>query len=553
VTVRANLKYFFIFLIYPLIWIFQGIDFTDFGFWASSAELLFTYPQDLGDVAYLNYFSNFIAWLSTNILPFNTIFDMRLAWAFLMAGHALLLYHFFHKVYQHKMIFWLILISEILYIRLINPWIGYNYLSAFYNSILMILGYQLLSDKNNRKNLFFIGFIAAMSFFSRFPNILNFALVFYILIQNPKSFFKNLIWVKIGYLSFIFLIFILVISTNQFSPLLESWEYLVDTFINPDSRYGSSSIVSRFKANVLQSSIMAFFTLIWISLFIFLKNKINKSWVTILLFIVFYFSYKDQALNWVLKLGGRIEPTMSLIVASLYIYLKEKDKNLRYLLIFSSIALVIGPLGSDNGMRISYFHTLTITSIILIQFYLKNYFNLSHKLYLSICLLLLILNVNNLWHFHYRDAGPRHLKTYSPGSSFQGVFTSKERSLEIEKLMKVILEMIPPNKLILDVNNVPMVYLLTKGKPYLRSTWSSIIPFKKLQSNLRFKMQNNEFPDFIIRPIYSPKEHDWPKVKKKLPLNGKKDRESVAFLNKWIKEQQYRYMWKGQFFEILTK
>ena len=178
-------------ILVPPLFIFQGIDFTDMGFWLSKYELFFTPFHDATSA--LCYLSELLGAFFQKIFPIKGILGTRIG--------------FLIVVYTTMFFVWLTLKSYLKRIHILTglalgvlcifpemKWINYNNLTALFYAI---SAYCLMLGLKTEKRGYYLltGFFLTCNIFIRFPNILGLSLL---CVPVYHSIVNSLPWKKIA-------------------------------------------------------------------------------------------------------------------------------------------------------------------------------------------------------------------------------------------------------------------------------------------------------------------------------------------------------------------
>ena len=174
-TSNVSIKYLIgLIIIYPLLFVWQGLDFTDTGFWLTGYRIFLSHPESIGS-GIANWGSYAIGWLVSfftadlGILGFKFA-DAIVCWATLFISY-LLLNDVNDKKDKHLIL--ILLFTTLLYAtKTIGNWIGYNNLTG----LTYIAGGALLYFGLQRSSVTKIcisGLITGAGIFIRFPNLLG--------------------------------------------------------------------------------------------------------------------------------------------------------------------------------------------------------------------------------------------------------------------------------------------------------------------------------------------------------------------------------------------
>lgn len=550
--------------IYPLLLIFQGIDFTDFGFWLSNYSLLYKYPEDISKLSYLSYLSLVIGNIALNITPFPGPLNVRISWILVILANFAILFHILRPYFKKSTILLAFLCAEIFLLQRSTIWISYNDLSGLSNAFILFLAFKSFQNPQHKVYWILLGLACAAGYWIRLPNILNITIPAITLFFVRKNYIKHILLIAAGYVFFHIIIVSYMSLNNQLTPYLTA---LFEGFAmskDAHATHESSKLLTKFIRDFYLSSTFAIvilsltvlFSKIY-SKFLDQRERLLRLFLFTLMTFLFFFLLNNTGFQILRTIGFRHEYTVLLTLITFLAYPALKgNKSLIFYYVVSLVIIYITPLGSDIGMKNSQYGAFPIV-VGLICFYWEQKSTtwlLKVKIPHSFVVIALIagvyLSIRNVYYFKYRDDGPRSLFTHTPGGSFFGLFTREERAKTINELETAIDKHTSSNDILLEYKSIPMVFFLTQARPFLGTTWSHSITSPVFIKTFKRNIERGIYPNVIIRPIYTARSHNWP-LKSGYRQYRHLDAEAVEFTDSWILENNYKIIWKNDYFEIL--
>lgn len=284
--------------------------------------------------------------------------------------------------------------------------------------------------------------------------------------------------------------------------------------------------------------------LIFIFLIIFLlhkfKRKVSPLYVlAIIFFVVIGMVYLDTNLRDRVLLFG------ILTVSLLYVAFHEKEKNQKLLIGLSVFIMWASFIGSGNGLYNAIFGSWLSLPLLIycISRTIKietPFLKLNEKLFITIIIIstVTLFSLYKSYTYIYRDMHNRSLLTSQVNHpKLKWVFTTKERALVVEEMLKELDNHIIKGDYLLSSSSNALVYYLTNTKPILNAVWTLYAP--KDISKL------DQFP-VILFSKGSTRNRNWPTEKKLYPQTIISNRQIKQLIDK----NKYKKVWENDFFEI---
>lgn len=554
-----------IIIVYPLLWVWQGIDLTDTGFALTNYTYTFSNPELISSALGPYYITNVIAGLIVRYLDFGLIGIRLFALPFIY-GIVLLSFKVLKDYISNKKVLLLGLLIAEMFIIKTGIILSYNLITCFFLSLMIFLIIQNIK-KGNFIYSIFAAIVYVLLVFSRIPNILLGAIfipqIVYYFTGNKKwtdvikfsgSFLVGLI-IGFGLLS------LLVLKFDQKDALLTSLNELINLGSSDSDTHSFGSLLYKLGGDYAISAVESGFYLVLFSTFFLLLTGVIKRFKGILIVAVpiiyivvieiihSYFGFRtrfqgiDYAVLFIIFLG--------------YIFIKERNRANKLIISIALASLIIIPIGSGNGLIIYYYGLWLVIPILIGYIYNKNNLRLRNliidndkyrmlKYSIAACLLLISLKFNftNL----YRDNSNRLLLTHKlnhPKLKF--INTTKERADCLNELFQEYSKYIIPGDYMLSVGNTPLFHYLFEAKPYMGSSWPLLYTDDKFVERLKKAPIQNDNHPVILYTKFNVCNNLWPQSK--LPLSKiNKDKE----IKKFIQKHRYALKWSNSFFEIYT-
>lgn len=582
---KKDILYIIAIIVYPLLFIWQGLDFTDTGYALTNYQQIFNDPSCIAASMGV-ILTNVIGGLW--MLCVGGLFGARLGGVlvtYLTIGIVYLTLRPHFKKSQ--------LLAGLLFATL---FICHTRLIDYYNltALFFVLGTLFLIEGIKREQGFRIaiaGAILGTNIFIRFPNVIGFGLIsgicFYgYLINLPfKTQLKQMGYYFFGYiLAILFVVGILKLS-GYLSSYIFSLHYLSQIAENSNSGYGIIQQSMKFINNnfrVAKQLIVVVFSLFLLSKSLsWLQNKnrvISYFAISVLFGLVVFLLTRINFLNLFDNNETKIRALLA-VMGILYIVLfwqilsigKHPDKSSAALSLTCFLAfllMICTPIGSAGtavvsiyGLWLAFpiafcclanlksvsFNSVHITNIAKAPWLNLNAKETSIAKKIILCTILIISFASS---YTYRDSKNRLMMCYSvahPLLKFS--FTTQCRAKVVQELVNELPLHVKQNEYLLEYESVPMVHFLTRTKPFLYGSWSMAIPPKQLKEMLYKSLSEKKVLPVIVRAKGSTADCNWPANHN---VNNRPDKiADRVILEAFIEEFNYQIIWENDFFQIL--
>lgn len=566
--------------IYHFVFIFQGLDVTDFGYHLTNQVNAVTFPLEYDSINPLIYFSNFVGGIWLSLINKPSIMWARLGGVLLTSLNSVIVYSILSTYFDRKKVFAVVLISTLfitMYFSLI--YIHYFTLPAILINInLWILNKTINTSKStNKHNLycFLLGFVLVPLILSRITLLMILIIPVFIIFcyYFTNSLGKlnriNISLIVVGFLisSMLFLLFYWKVGILQFL-LMRTHEIIVGFFGNNISQVGHthtmSSLVSTYLSDLMQMAKLTILFTAIVYILSFFKDKFNHYLVNGFIILSTF-----AGLGWLMLSLISIECVAFaflrasagiVIVLSLPHLLKwnKSDYRVSIFLIVGLLVMIITPIGSDNGLLKTQFGIwLSLPLSILVTYELQDKINnkrLKSMYSLLSVLLLSVLIISVFFQFTnvYRDDQNRlDLNTRFTDPTLSGIYSTPERVKVVDELLLEIRRYSDIGDTVLIVNDVPMFYYLTETNPALGNSWIFLLPLDKIKHKQQRVEVEGELPIIFVYSKINTENRRWPTGN----TNESEDdfHKLEYFKDKYINELEYSLLWENEAFAIYGK
>lgn len=551
-------------ILYPLLFIWQGLDFTDTGYLLTNFQQIFLEPSSIQ--------ASFRIWL-TDVLGGIWIYvfgdslglaGFRFAGVLLVWGTVYVSYVTLKSYIRPKYLVWG-LFSALVLANRSGFVFNYNSLTAFFYVLAACLLVRGLSGGRNRL-IFWAGFVLGLNVFIRLPNILGIflagAVLFSGYLKNTPApvQIKQFLNFFFGYLLAAAAVLLVMRMVGHYEayillfqgtyPMLNDpaghhrWDYVVLNYLSHNktavlravkAAAGLFSLLilldvtSRFRSRAIQFGVIA----VCASAFIYLYFRSLQDWVNLVI------------------------TTLGILYLVLIFFVFKGQQELRLVSLISLAVLVLTPLGSNVAVRNSVYGMYLAVPVVFgsLLEVRETPFRLGSgelKMIKVLALgLFLILAVQSSYYYTYRDAGNRWDMRYGINHSrLRAVFTTRERAVVVQELLDVLPRYVREGDYLLAYEQISMVHFLTKTKPYLYHAWPMLYSPSQFAQALQRAGTERPYLPVIIRARGNTENHNWPETG---GLLRSPSHDAIRVLmDGFIRAEGYRTVWQNSFFEILT-
>lgn len=565
----------------PILFIWQGFDFSDMGFMLTNS-LFFDQPGVIQDQGLAYFLTNAIGWLWLKLSsPFGLI-GARFGWcvtiwSILWCSNSIL------RNIMPEIRSLLFLIITFLF-SLWGTWISYNDLSALFTLITIFFIIKAQRQSCNKTNFiyFFIGgvFIGA-NVFIRLPNLIMLGFAFipvtaYIFSEKklpPSQIYLSSVCLLFGAVAAIAIILFCMKVSGYLPYYLTCLSEMKALAQNEASHHSLINLLTQFKTDhmYMYSITLNFLSKTLVLSFILsltFRGKVRY----IILLLLLYFFIKIYITTISFRDGIYILAGISYLFILLRIYyasLKHDVFNL-YISLSALGLFMCVPIGSNNGL-----YNIVTSSWIIVPLafdflfllitpsikeschltptfkFLSNNKVLSMSFYIRYLIILSFayISINHAWTYTYRDSQNRLSMRYEINSSrpLNHVYTTYQRASVTHELLKELGQYIDKYDYLLTYDVAATLNYITGIKPYLYSAWPYLFEPHLFDNKLK-KAENNHSLPIVVKTKATLLNPDW-------PITTYVDNEPRYVINRntlntFLKRHSYNLIWENSIFQI---
>jgi hypothetical protein len=580
-----NNTFFFILFLYQLLFIFQGVDFTDEGFYATFYQQIFHSPQSV-QYNFMYWLSGIIGGAYIYLFPSFGLLGLRLGGVLATTLTIILSFNLLKKHLNNGHLKLGLLLATVL-ISNDPKALFYDNLSALFFVAIVVFLFNGLSE-NKLSKLFLCGIFLALNLFIKLTNLADIALGAVILYHailskaNLKYVLKQVACFVGGIVITTIAILLIMKWIGHLSIFMSCISLVKQMGASGENTHGVVKLIKWFKYEYTHAIINAIYTLLIVIVGAAIINKIKNKYVkqiilysfsliTLSVFIVLAFIKDSFAIPYLL-LG--IITGLSLIAAILIVISNNKNINIKTLAFSGAIMVLILPLGSDFGMYAAGRYALWLALPIAIGYYLNlssyplnmpflkqtsiakiiSFFRVAEKQLPAICkwvvasfiIVFLFIAFTNTWN----DTKDRTKMIYKVNSIFlQGVFTTQQKALLINELLFESAKYIKKDDYVLAYDEIPLFYAMTETKPFIYNSWPKLYDRAVFKQELEKDLKEKNILPVVIYQKIMTLSNKWPDFtddNKKWDINQPRN----LYIRNFLDSNHYKMVWENLAFRI---
>jgi hypothetical protein len=584
---KMNVKvFFFLLFVFQVIFIFQGIDLSDEGFYATFYQQIFSHPET-AQYNFMFWFSGIVGGSVVYVFPGLGLWGIRLAGILVTTSTIIITYNLLKK-YLHPGYLKLGLLMVLLFINNNLKELHYNDLSALLNIITIYFLFRGLKE-NSMGKLFLGGLFVSLSTFTRLPNVLCLGLalaIFYYGYHHKNNFKKQVgqlfvfgagfVFMSAVILGFMKLIGHLDIFLNSIKLLSKMGSGDEKSFYGPmvlvKNFVATYSGALKYAAFILLALIIASLVVSWAK-----KHSIYKKWVVDVLKYLIVLSLC------VLFISGRIEKEtilyfftgLTLITTALILF-TSTDRDIKLLALMGLYILITYPFSSSAGIYTVGIYSLWLSFPIIID-YLFKIASVNNQLTLfrreaidnagfvitepqlkqirNYTILVCIFGcLVYTYRYPFFDRHNRLKMHYSINNKYlKGILTTRERAAAMNELLQESAKYLKPNDYMLAYQCMPMLNYITATRPYMRNSYPWLYDAETFRTELYKGFDEAKtLPVVIMQKIKTiGNSSNWPDPSSEDTSSyEKKNEKRNAYMNEFLQAYNYREVWSNDVFRI---
>ena len=513
----SNWGLIFLGFLYQLLFIFQGLDFSDTGFHLVAYQQIFDAPQTV-HYSFMFWLSCVFGGMLMELFPSGGLLWNRFCSVLLYSGMFVLFYRMLTSVISRNKVIFYLFLSLLFFQHAGFETLNYDSFSIFSYALTVYFLYQGLITKKHLA-FFLGGFVAGVMVYFRISNLAGGAFLVLALLlsffdkKNWQIVFRQSLSIGWGYVLGHALVLLLMFYLGHLDLFGENLRFVSQMGKDSNSTHGLLPLMLHYLRGWAVAIVLGFGFLV--ALFLYQKINEKRAISSNGLYILLGFGF----LIFLVLLYQNPNPTWSkiryvyygLIAFSGILALFIQNFRLQALLLFGVALCFLFPLGSDSGTEKVYF--ATGLSGALLFYILDNCMELAHwqvlkkttlTMFVASCLMYAWSNV-------YFDDGSRLEKRFSVNHPLlQGIYTTPERAQVIDELLTQLPFFVKKESNLFTFCDIPMVNYLTDCQPFLGTAWPKMYYAPSIfKTEFEKSISQKGHPDIIILHKVAIRD-DWP-------------------------------------------
>lgn len=549
-----------ILFLFQLIFIPQGLDFADEGFFMTFYQQIFNDPESV-TYAFMYWFAGILGGTVYSLFPDGGLLLMRFAGVLVITLTAAVTC----RILKPYLSLWAIRIGaamSVLYIFDDVISLYYNNVSALlYVSAAGLLLKGVRSD-DGREWVISSGMLFSLNMFTRIPNILGISFVLIILYEawifrkRMKWCVRTVAYFLSGYLLMFILVFLFMWKLGHLSPFLTCLDWIFHIGGASGSSHNIFSMIRTTIGQYLEIGFSGLFLVVWGILFLYLiKRYRNKLFTWIIGITAFLF------FSLFLYFYGALYPLYFLSLVTILFLLWVEAPEIKIVALAALLLLVIQPLGSDGAVDLVGRFSMWLALPLVVAYIGKQIrrFPVSRRISdrslkrIGWVVFLLFVGVSVQRHISYTyfDQGSRLKKTYSVCHPFlRGIYTSQQRAFLSREIVSALGKYVSKDDYTLIYDNSPILHYLTRTKPYAYNPWIYLYDKDLLQKALfRADAERPDLPVVVLQKFKS-LWVDWPDGYSDDYMADEANKGKNLLINEFLRKNKYEKAWTDGYYEI---
>jgi hypothetical protein len=577
--------FFFLLFLYQVIFIFQGVDLSDEGFYATFYQQIYKNPEAT-QYNFMFWFSGIVGGAFDYVFSGLGILGLRFAGVLVTTSTIIITYNLLKK-YLNPGHLKLGLLLVVLFINNNLKEIHYNDLSALFNMLTIVHLLTGLKENKPRK-LFLAGLFVSLCTFTRLPNILSLGLgigIFYYGYHKKTKFTVQLGQALSFGAGFIVTSAILI----GFMKMIGHWDIFIGSIKllskmgkgGEESFYGPMVLIKNFLGTYSSAIKYTLFILFLIGVLSVIANVFSK--------LSFYKKWMGAVVGYIIVLGiavlifkGKIDNDVVLyffsgliMITTFLIFFSPVGIDIKFLSLAGCYILLTYPFSSSASLFTVGKYSLWLSLPIAID-YLFNFRSISKLSFagrsinlppllsfrentlkgIRTCMALACVFACLYFSYYYPffDKHERTAMHYSLHNKYmKGIYTTKERSAVLNELLDESPKYIKPGDYVLAYHSIPMYHYWTETVPYLHNSMPWFYEAAILKEELDSSFAEKKILPVVVQQLKKTVGNagNWPDPPAFYDSAWHKRNEPRdKVLNEFLTEHNYKEVWKNEVFKI---
>ncbi|WP_455498858.1 hypothetical protein [Coprobacter sp.] len=549
-----------ILLLFQFIFVPQGLDFADEGFFMTFYQQIFNDPESV-TYAFMYWFTGILGGTVYSLFPGGGILMMRFAGVLIITLTAAVTC----RVLKSYLPLWAIRIGVAMSVLYIFD----DVISLYYNNVSALLyvtavGLLLkgLRSGVGRGWIMGSGMLFSLNIFTRIPNILGILFTLIILYEawifhrGMKWCVRNIVYFLSGYFSMFFLVCLSMWKLGHLLPFLTCLDWVFHIGGASGSSHNIFFMLRTTIGQYLEIGFSGLFLTIWGVLFFYLIKRYRNKLFTWVIGIASFL-----LLAFYLYFYGALYPLYFLSLVTILFLLWIGTPEIKIVALAALLLLVIQPLGSDGAVDLVGRFSMWLALPLVVTYIGRQIRRLPVSRRISdrilnrigwVAFLLFVgLSVQRHISYTYFDQGSRFKKIYSVDHPFlRGIYTSRQRASLSQEVISALDKYVSKDDYTLIYDNSPILHYLTKTKPYVYNPWVYLYDKTLLRKALLHAEKEHASLPVVVLQKFKGLWIDWPDGYSDGYMADDANKGKNLLIKEFLKKNEYKKTWTNGYYEI---
>jgi hypothetical protein len=550
----------------PVLTTFQGLDFTDTGWVATSYQLIFVDPESVSYWFHM-WLSNVIGGFVLKVTSSLGLLGLKLGAAAVFWASCVIVWRMLRSLVATPMLLAGMLLAYGFQFPRV-PVVHYNSLTALFHFLAALFLLEGLR-RDNAWLLVAAGAVEAANVFVRLPNVAGIALV---LVIGYQALIDRLRVAKLGakvgcfvggYAAGLMAVLLAMAAAGHLGLYLESVKNLFRSTGSELSGYSTGTMLMMFVQEngksvvagaIVAAALAAAGALLrWRRIVVFILCAAGA-------LFMYFVSVRFFAGNRVIMRAPLGFIYLPLLIALLV--LPDAERNLKAAAFAALVVLLALSLGSDTGTLVSvYGYLLGFPLVIAVGLAAARSWRASKPRRLDLSALLsswpafflffvVICSIHLLVLETYRDSRNRLAMTTTVNHPMlKGIYTTPERARVANEVLAELSRRVRPGEVLLSLESSPMLNFATRTRPYLGNSWPDLYVGDELDEAIQWALKTRQELPLVVKATRDTRNRIWPKNKS---LNqGAMSVANRERMQLFLDRFGYTIVWENDMFQIL--
>jgi hypothetical protein len=562
-------------VIWPFLFIWQGLDMTDTGYLLTGGQQIFIEPQNIQ----FSYLLSFLINGSWNRLAGSLgLMGAYLGGAVLYLLTAVCVYVALKKAVPEKILLLGILIS--IMIPNLMRYITYNNLT----SLFFVAGSGIMIAAFRKKSIpcyFLSGILFGLTVYLRLPNIVSIFLFVAIIIGHFlddgswKDNIKESLSFLAGFALALVIPFVILHLAGLSGQYVETFHRLWDIMTDPSSHHSGGGLIKKVIMD-LDRTFAAFFKgFLILAILAKINDTAPNRFMSVSITTIVAVTVVITAFGFLGRTAGY---HYYVIAFSGFILLLQifgftpSNRVVRFASLLALLVMGFAMAGSNTGFSAARYDLWLAFPLSLyglsrmeglnicgseIAEKVNRDINPCLRIFSTkgigmvrnvICVSLILFFSILCYRFSYRDSDRRYQLRYSVDHpAMKYFYTTEQRARTISEALAELSKYCMPGDYLLAYNYIPLIHYLTGTRPYAYHSWPDMYTPELLLEKLKQAIVERKIFPPVIRAKYPPLNDSWPQEH----LSGRGSSRHHEVFDEFLKHGKYVQVWENDFFQIL--